>query len=270
MKKNLIVLLLLLCTLNLFSQNELSGKWFTTSDYDYYFKNDILEIDKYNPETKKLESNEYPYEYRFQGSLPYLILEGGSNVERYLALTGENILLLYSKDNSLPLYGGLFGKLMYVLFADYELKATSSYSDKNYSFPAKNLNSLLLFHPWVEGVPGYGVGEKVFFNSKEKEAIAGFYFSNGFVSFEKPYLYTQNARVKKIKVTNENKDFNFVYNIDDTPNLQYFEVKRNTQDLIIEILDVYPGTKWEDTAINFILLDTRDFVSYSLDTDNEK
>jgi len=47
--------------------------------------------------------------------------------------------------------------------------------------------------------------------------------------------------------------------------LQYFYVKKKTQDLTIEILDVYPGTKWKDTVINFILVDIRDFMSYSPD-----
>lgn len=274
------ILLFLSATVNLFSQDFITGMSFGSSDYDYYFGENILTIDKYNYETRKLETEKYPYALITENKIPYMVLDGKNieeflklkekKFEKFLALSGKDILLLFTSDESRPLHGGLFVMKPSVLFNNYEIKSSSSYSDNQFSFPAENLSNLNLFHPWVEGVPGYGIGERISFTAEEIKPIVGFYFSNGFVSFEKPYLYTQNARVKKIKVTNENKDFNFVYDIDDTPNLQYFEVKRNTQDLIIEILDVYPGTKWEDTAINFILLDTRDFFGYSSDSDNEK
>ncbi|RKX85309.1 MAG: hypothetical protein DRP58_06030 [Spirochaetes bacterium] len=275
MKKNISIFIVLLLIISIFSifgeeTDPYEGKNYSNAGVDIYFRNGIITIDDYDTDDGELKRDEYKYTYHLVNKIPFLFLKD-SNHPKYLALSSKDILLLYTNDGIRPLFGGFWSRIIYYVSSlDFIISTTSFYTDDKYDFPAKNLDSIDLFNPWIEGVLGYGVGEKVFFNSKDKEAIAGFYFSNGFVSFEKPYLYIQNSRVKKIKVTNENKDFSFVYDVEDTPNLQYFEVKRNTKDLTIEILDVYPGTKWEDTAINFILLDTRDFFEYSSSGDSDK
>ncbi|MDC7124863.1 MAG: hypothetical protein PQJ46_04810 [Spirochaetales bacterium] len=114
------------------------------------------------------------------------------------------------------------------------------------------MGDLSLFKPWVEGVDGYGIGEKIFINYSNNKNITGFYLSNGFVSIEKPYLYEKNSRIKKILVYNSTKSFQKTFKVEDTPNIQFFDVPQ-TNALIIEILDVYRGSLWEDTCINFIL-----------------
>ncbi|MBN2617209.1 MAG: hypothetical protein JXR64_02720 [Spirochaetales bacterium] len=79
------------------------------------------------------------------------------------------------------------------------------------------------------------------------------YFFNGFVSFEKPNLYEENSRVKKIKVTDTISSKFIIFNIDDTPNPQLLKLGELKEwELSIEILDVYKGTKYSDTCINAI------------------
>lgn len=52
---------------------------------------------------------------------------------------------------------------------------------------------------WVEGVNGNGIGEKINFETNGEVL----YFFNGYVSFSKPWLYTDNGRVKKIKISSK-------------------------------------------------------------------
>lgn len=78
--------------------------------------------------------------------------------------------------------------------------------------------------------------------------------ANGFICFEKPYLYEQNSRAKKIRVKwgNNTKDFE----LQDNPNFQPF-VLSDKEDFYkgpveIEILEVYQGSKYSDVVISGI------------------
>jgi hypothetical protein len=81
------------------------------------------------------------------------------------------------------------------------------------------------------------------------------YLSSGFVSYNRPYLYRQNSRPSKIRVSY--KDTSYVLELKDTPHFQslrqegqYFPVNEKIE---IEILDVYQGTKFSDACISSIL-----------------
>jgi hypothetical protein len=112
--------------------------------------------------------------------------------------------------------------------------------------------------PWVDGVEGYGIGEKILFEKGYVPIPNGsMHISIGYISYDKPYLYNKNSRPKKIKLSVENK-FSFVVDLRDTPHYQEikFPSSINQEDtLVLEILDVYPGTKYEDTCINTILFE---------------
>jgi len=101
-------------------------------------------------------------------------------------------------------------------------------------------------------VKGKGIGEKIIFKNYEGKGYASLYISIGFVSFDKPYLYRQNFRLKKLKISYD--DITEIIELKDTPNLQYLSncwPKSNINEIHIEILEVYPGTKYNDTCINF-------------------
>jgi hypothetical protein len=112
--------------------------------------------------------------------------------------------------------------------------------------------------PWAEGVEGLGINEKLYFENGFIDK-GSMHISIGYVSYDKPYLYNQNSRPKTIKLSVENK-FSIIVDLEDTPHYQeiIFPSSIYHDDiLVLEILDVYPGTKYEDTCINTILFEQR-------------
>jgi hypothetical protein len=134
------------------------------------------------------------------------------------------------------------------------ISASSYLQESNISYSPGNLSvGYKTDNPWAEGVNGYGINEKIYF--KERTLMNGaMHISIGYVSYNKPYLYNQNSRPKKIKLSVENK-FSIIADLKDTPHYQEIRFPSDiTMDdiLILEILDVYPGTKYEDTCINTV------------------
>lgn len=79
---------------------------------------------------------------------------------------------------------------------------------------------------------------------------------NGFVDPEKPYLYEQNSRAKKIRIEYDN--LSFTATLADSGNYQSIKlpqkIKRGSNTSIkITILDSYQGTKYSDIVISGIL-----------------
>ena len=122
---------------------------------------------------------------------------------------------------------------------------------KEYS--VNNLSSIELETPWVEGVKGYGIGEgfRVDFRLKNDNYLL---VMNGYISFEKPYLYEQNGRIKKIKVTGLESQKSAILEVWDTPHPQTVDISflDKSEGFAVEIVDIYPGTKYEDTCIQYL------------------
>ncbi len=132
------------------------------------------------------------------------------------------------------------------------ISSTSFLKEKSIDYKPENLLNYNLDSPWVEGVAGYGIGEKITFESKRAR---GLIIGIGYVSSEKPYLYEKNSRPKSVKLTLKDKNLSQVYELKDTPNPQTLLFpydKRYEGKVELEILDVYKGSSWEDTCINFI------------------
>ena len=106
---------------------------------------------------------------------------------------------------------------------------------------------------------GYGIGESI--TIKSYLGSSGIILQNGFVAPWNLDLYYQNSRVKKILV--EYNGFSEIEKIADTPNPQIIDLKRDdVEEVTITILEVYPGTKYKDTAISSILfLRKRDMLN---------
>ena len=144
------------------------------------------------------------------------------------------------------------------------LSASSTLREGNIVYSTNNLDERIGMS-WVEGVKGQGIGEKIIFSGKNTDINSPVFFNSlyisiGFVSMDKPYLYKQNSRPKKIRVSYEGEDPE-ITELADTPNLQAINCygwwsrdpnnRGNIEkELWIEILEVYPGTKFEDTCIN--------------------
>lgn len=110
--------------------------------------------------------------------------------------------------------------------------------------------------PWVENVPGYGIGEYVEIKDVTpepyKKKINYLLILNGYFSVEKPYLYKQNSRVKQIKVTGLNSGKEKILDVLDTPHPQTVDISflYVQEPFRVTIMDVYKGTKYDDTCIN--------------------
>lgn len=80
-------------------------------------------------------------------------------------------------------------------------------------------------------------------------------FLNGYIDINKPELYFQNSRMKRVRITDlESKDF-FNIKLEDIPNLQYFKFPFQTDNFKIEILESYPGTKYNDLCVTALFWD---------------
>ena len=137
-------------------------------------------------------------------------------------------------------------------------KDCSSYLvEKTKSYPVENLRKLALDSPWVEGVPGDGIGEGFTIEGQIYSTPPGPYLliMNGYISYDKPYLYKQNGRVKKIKVTGLKSGKSKILDVLDTPHPQTVDISFITEpeDIRVQIEEVYKGTKYDDTCINYLI-----------------
>ncbi|MBN2041216.1 MAG: hypothetical protein JW864_14325 [Spirochaetes bacterium] len=140
---------------------------------------------------------------------------------------------------------------------------------------------------WVEGKKGYGINEFLrlstnpfFANNAGAYKISKIGIINGYAKDSS--TFKKNSRVKKIRIDYQNymccgnccKDTpaetrsraslaekgSAVFILEDTMKMQYlkFEEPVYSSELTITIVDVYKGTKWDDTCISGIVLFTDD------------
>ena len=206
--------------------------------------------------------------------------------ERFLMLIDDDFLCLYNSDN-LPVF---FGYYYDVLYWDIRTEA----NNKLEGLTLSELQNVTASNSLMEGGIDYsptpqrlglkinsawavrgGVHESLFC---EVEWYGGYeepflYISPGYVAYSKPYLYKENSRPKKIRIYDFYDKSNFRdYELADTPNFQIIDIgqfARKTRyyswstetvaaKIQIEILEIYPGTKYKDTCINSVI-----YFSYS-------
>jgi hypothetical protein len=139
------------------------------------------------------------------------------------------------------------------------IKATSRLASQGKNnYDEKNLYDYNNYTPWVEGVKGYGIGEKITFTLKDATAaFTGISIVNGYSKSKT--AWKNNSRVKKLKLTYNGTPM-YVLNLKDQMGGQYFDfgmaLNADMDNLdgdftvTLEILDVYKGDKWDDTAIS--------------------
>lgn len=202
----------------------------------------------------RFKSKKYTYNYTLQcdHKVPYLSLNNGE--EKWLILYSDKLLLLYNSKSDRPFFRGVgkdSGIYLELIISLDKIEATSSLIEQGQEYPPSNLYWDFLGKPWVEGVPGNGIGEKLFIPAV---AVKNIFISNGYIDFLRPDLYEKNSRLKKIKIIDTENDTEFIKELDDTPCPQRIEFKDNKDRQIeIEILEVYKGTKYKDTCVNFIV-----------------
>jgi hypothetical protein len=123
----------------------------------------------------------------------------------------------------------------------------------------------------VEGVPGYGIGQYLeYVFEPQSPRVTTILLYNGYVKSEKAWL--ENSRVKQLLLSINHTPY-AILELADTRARQEFKigtVGRNPFGLEtvlrFEILDIYPGDKYEDTAISEIYFDGLDVHCFAPDT----
>ena len=182
-----------------------------------------------------------------------------SQSEKYLILYNNNLCYLYKNDGYMYFRGFRITNVApgeFCFTNDYDnvqIESSTYLIEGTINYNTKNLNDRIGIC-WAEGVNGNGINEKLFLRMENANTL---HISTGFVSYNKAYLFMENSRPKKIKLSVENK-YSIIVDLKDTPNFHTIKLpeKLNRNEiLVMEILEVYPGTKYEDTCINMILMD---------------
>lgn len=159
--------------------------------------------------------------------------------------------------------------------------ASSYLADQgNINYRAENAMDLNYKNAWVEGVPGYGVGEYLEYSFYQgSPRITEIIVVNGYVKSET--TWRNNSRVKKLKVYVKNQPY-AILNLTDQRAAQHFKVDPigkldKSIDYItskslppwtmkFEIMEVYPGDKYEDTVLSEIYFDGIDVHCFAKGT----
>lgn len=106
---------------------------------------------------------------------------------------------------------------------------------------------------WAEGVEGSGIGEKIVINSNKVFELNTITINNGYCKNQN--LFEGNNRLKELKVTFDNGESIFLNFNDGYSNYKnVFEISPvKTSSVTVEIIDVYKGSKWDDTCISDII-----------------
>lgn len=113
-----------------------------------------------------------------------------------------------------------------------------------------NINNAALF--WAEGEPGPGIGGTI--DIELARPSDHLMVLNGAVDLARRHLYKANNRLKRILVRSEEPAYAFEYVFEDSVQYHKIELPRETTKLTLTILDVYKGSKWDDTCVTKIFL----------------
>jgi hypothetical protein len=144
---------------------------------------------------------------------------------------------------------------------NYKVSASSELiTQKNNKYVAISANDLSYKTAWIEGKDDNGIGEFIEFYFKNKSPrITSIIISNGYMKSDN--AWENNNRVKLLKLYVNGKVFGLL-KLTDTKTDQTFKIgtfghNENESDLVLkfEILEVYKGEKYNDTAITEIYFD---------------
>lgn len=109
--------------------------------------------------------------------------------------------------------------------------------------------------PWVEGAKGNGINETI--SIEFNNPVYGFSILNGYVDVQNMKLFKENSRVKKLKVEDLTNKLEYTMNFEDKVYFNYLELSKPSNSIKLTILEVYEGTKYQDTCISALIENTR-------------
>jgi hypothetical protein len=148
-----------------------------------------------------------------------------------------------------------------------EISASSELEDENGRYSVKNIIDERPETAWVEGKKDSGIGEYITINITPCSEIDKYYGKKGLYKIKKIGIisgyaknnttFKQNNRIKKFRLKYDNgltKSRYVKYTLKDTMAMQYIEFKKPVfmNKLKLQILEVYKGSKYDDTCISEI------------------
>jgi hypothetical protein len=232
-----------------------TSQWWNDSrlitNIEFSSNNRIEMWDVLEPVWEKINVKSGQYSTSNENGLDFITISWSTGTqEKFLYLTSEEgFVYLYNSDSA-PYFddwggvGKVFGDASWI-------KASSSFQEMS-------RGKTVIYSPDKLGIK---IGECWVPNKELNEQLMlsfpprtfGLYISSGFVSFSKPYLYRENSRMKKIRLYNSS-GYSKIVELKDTPHFQEVSIDDFPYGTIlnIEILEVYPGTKYSDTCVNAI------------------
>ncbi len=160
---------------------------------------------------------------------------------------------------------------------DFETQVSASsyfwsefYESKNISYSPGMVLDARPRTSWIEGVDGSGVGEWIQLDFGENINVGSIYILNGLGDVTGEYYY-KNHRVKKMLLEFSNGDQQIIELEDNFIREQEIKIDDKTTSYIkFTILDVYGGSKYDDTCIGSISINNPRIHNYSLDNNSNK
>lgn len=142
----------------------------------------------------------------------------------------------------------------------YEYSATSTLEDTSgvgFDYAPSQVGDKDFSTAWIEGKLGTGIDEEIVVAMSEEKEISHFGIVPGFARDEQ--IFKENNRPKKIEVMFSDES-TIEADLEDAYGMQFVEFEpRKTNSITIRIKEVYRGTKYNDTAIAEIDIDS-DYV----------
>jgi hypothetical protein len=256
MRKKIVILIVILFNIFfVYSENSINfDEWYECEDgfraIHFYQNNKINFRDFSFDQQYELWNQSYKYSAESSKGIYKFKLDNGKEL---IGLVSQKYLVLYERGESKPIFIGGVGISAEATYPLGQIEATSFLTENGKEYKSSNLDNLNSDSPWVEGVKGYGIGEKLIFQTNMPWIV----FFSGYFSLNNPSLYEKNSRVKKVKFKCLENGKEEIWNFEDTAGGQQIDLSNLFKydgsagvHIEMEILEVYKGTKYADTCIN--------------------
>ena len=218
----------------------------------YYSEDDkFLKIDKDNKLlTYNFDGEEKSEELKIEkkSKIKYLTISS----KKYVLLNSNEICVLIDELGNLLFQGNFYHSILEKRYrAKSVFEATSFLNDGKKAYLPEYLNSFKYGEVWADRVESDGVGESI--TIKTEQDLGGLFIFNGYVSYDKPWLFEDNARIKSIRIYDSENDEIYRLEIKDSPDPFYIPLPIYDEQLKLVVTDVYHGNKYDDLCVNSII-----------------
>lgn len=214
-----------------------------------------IPINSFNPQIDKIED---------------LTGDGVPDINIIFASNGNDDDILYEYKDGLYI-----AKDTYTNEFDIQVSASSYfwnefYENKNISYKPEMVLDARPRTSWIEGVDGSGSGEWIQLNFGKNINVDNIYILNGLGDVTGKYYY-KNHRVKKMLLEFSDGEEQIIELEDNFIREQEIKIDdKITSYIKFTILDVYSGSKYDDTCIGSISINNPRIHNYSLDNNSNK